>query len=129
MHDDDHDDHELPETPLAPVLRRPASTEVGIGMDKPIYTISVASEILDTHPRTLMMYESMGLVVPQRTTTNRRRYTPRDIQTLRTIQQLTRIHRVNIAGVRYILALLQLLQQHDIKPPEALGDIDVSHLL
>jgi len=43
-------------------------------LDKPLYTISVASEILETHPRTLMMYEDLGLIEPYRTATNRRRY-------------------------------------------------------
>ena len=33
-------------------------------LDKAVYTISVASEILETHPRTLMMYEELGLVTP-----------------------------------------------------------------
>ena len=99
-----------------------------IHLDKPIYTISVASEILETHPRTLMMYENMGLVVPQRTTTNRRRFSQRDIQKLQTIQNLTRNHGVNLNGVRYVLQLLKLLHEHGVQPPEGLRDIDVSQL-
>ena len=43
-------------------------------LDKPLYTISVAAEILETHPRTLMLYEDALLMVPHRTSTNRRRY-------------------------------------------------------
>ena len=99
-----------------------------VGLDKPIYTISVASEILETHPRTLMMYENMGLVIPQRTATNRRRFSQRDVQKLQTIQNLTRNHGVNIKGVRYVLQLLKLLHQHGIEAPTALRDIDVSQL-
>ena len=102
--------------------------ELNLSLDKPIYTISVASEILETHPRTLMMYENMGLVVPQRTTTNRRRFSQRDIQKLQTIQNLTRNHGVNLNGVRYVLQLLRLLHDHDIQPPDGLRDIDVSRL-
>lgn len=98
------------------------------GLDKPIYTISVASEILETHPRTLMMYETMGLVVPQRTTTNRRRFSQRDIIKLQTIQNLTRNHGVNLAGVRYVLQLLKLLLENGVEPPPALRDIDVSEI-
>ena len=98
------------------------------GLDKPIYTIAVASEILETHPRTLMMYENMALVVPQRTQTNRRRYSQRDIHKLQTIQNLTRNHGVNLNGVRYILALLKLLHENGIQPPPELQDIDVSLL-
>jgi MerR family transcriptional regulator/heat shock protein HspR len=104
--------------------RRP----IDVGLDKPIYTISVASEILETHPRTLMMYENMGLVVPQRTSTNRRRFSQRDVQKLQTIQNLTRNHGVNIKGVRYVLQLLKLLHENGIEAPPALRDIDVSQL-
>jgi DNA-binding transcriptional MerR regulator len=102
--------------------------EGGIGLDKPIYTISVASEILDTHPRTLMMYENLGLVVPNRTVTNRRRFSQRDIIKLRLIQRLTRQHGVNLAGVRHILRLLVLLHRSRIAAPAELADIDVSQI-
>ena len=105
-----------------------AVSEGGIGLDKPIYTISVASEILETHPRTLMMYENLGMVKPHRTATNRRRFSQRDIIKLRTIQRLTRTHGVNLAGVRYILQLLGVLHQEGIAPPPELADIDVSQI-
>src|SRR5205807_8142730 len=51
-------------------------------LDKPLYTISVASEILETHPRTLMMYEDLGLIEPYRTATSRRRYSQRNVRNL-----------------------------------------------
>jgi DNA-binding transcriptional MerR regulator len=111
-------------TAVKPQVRR----ETNISLDKPIYTISVASEILETHPRTLMMYEHLGLVVPKRTSTNRRRFSQRDIMKLQTIQKLTRQHSVNLAGVRYILKLLKQLHEHDIQRPAELRDIDVSQL-
>jgi MerR family transcriptional regulator/heat shock protein HspR len=100
----------------------------GPGLDKPIYTIAVASEILETHPRTLMMYENMGLVVPQRTPTNRRRYSQRDIHKLQIIQALTRNHGVNLNGVKHILSLMLTLQRAGIPAPDELKDIDVSLL-
>lgn len=104
------------------------AAEGGIGLDKPIYTISVASEILDTHPRTLMMYENLGLVVPNRTATNRRRFSQRDVIKLRMIQRLTRNHGVNLAGVRHILKLLVQLQREGVAIPEQFSDIDVSQI-
>ena len=97
-------------------------------LDKPLYTISVASEILETHPRTLMMYEHLGLVVPKRTSTNRRRFSQRDIMKLQTIQKLTRQHSVNLAGVRYILRLLKTLHENQLPVPAELRGIDVSQL-
>ncbi len=98
------------------------------GIDKPIYTLSVAAEILATHPRTLMMYETVGLITPHRTSTNRRRYTQRDVSKLQAVQNLTRRHGVNLAGVRHLLKLLVLLREHQVKPPEELSSVDVSML-
>ena len=99
-----------------------------IHLDKPIYTLSVASEILETHPRTLMMYEHLNMIKPKRTVTNRRRYSQRDLMKLQAIQTLTRRHGVNLAGVRYILALLKTLQLNGLEQPEGLKDLDVSLL-
>ena len=89
------------EAPMATLVKRDTRRDTNISLDKPIYTISVASEILETHPRTLMMYEHLGLVVPKRTSTNRRRFSQRDVMKLQTIQKLTRHHSVNLAGVRF----------------------------
>ena len=99
-----------------------------IHLDKPIYTLSVASEILETHPRTLMMYEHLNMIKPKRTVTNRRRYSQRDLMKLQAIQTLTRKHGVNLAGVRYILALMKTLQQSGLEPPDGLKDLDVTLL-
>ncbi|MFN2462369.1 MAG: MerR family transcriptional regulator [Candidatus Dormibacteria bacterium] len=99
-----------------------------IGLDKPIYTISVASEILSTHPRTLMMYETLGMVTPARTPTNRRRFSQRDVIKLRTIQKLTRQHGVNLAGARHILTLLIQLRDAGVPAPPDLTEIDVTEI-
>lgn len=105
-----------------------AEPDAGIDLDKPIFTLSVASEILETHPRTLMMYEHLDMIRPKRTVTNRRRYSRRDVMKLQAIQTLTRKHGVNLAGVRYILALLKRLEIAGIEPPEGLRTLDVSLL-
>ena len=99
-----------------------------IDLDKPIFTLSVASEILDVHPRTLMMYEHLRMISPKRTVTNRRRYSRRDVMKLQAIQTLSREHHVNLAGVRYILALLKRLQAAGVEPPEELRNLDVTQL-
>ncbi len=104
------------------------TSEQMLDLDKPLYTISVAAEILASHPRTLMMYETMGLGVPERTATNRRRYSQRDLLTLSAIQRLTRQYGLNIAGARYVIKCLQLLDAHGIpRPPELVG-IDIEHV-
>ena len=99
-----------------------------IDLDKPIFTLSVASEILEVHPRTLMMYEHLSMISPKRTVTNRRRYSRRDVMKLQAIQTLTREHHVNLAGVRNILALLKRLQRAGVDPPEDLKNLDVTQL-
>ncbi len=80
-----------------------------IGPGRAVFTPSIASEILNLHPRTLMIYESENLIKPQRTATNRRRYSEHDIRRVRVIQFLTRQKGVNLAGVKYVLRLLQSL--------------------
>src|SRR6266851_8875046 len=92
-------------------------------LDKPLYTISVAAEILETHPRTLMLYEDVGLVEPFRTATNRRRYSQRDIRRLQVIQRLTREKGVNLAGVRHVLSLFEIIASSDQEVPADLTDI------
>ena len=99
-----------------------------LDLDKPIYTLGVASEMLDAHPRTLMVYEQLDMVKPQRTPTNRRRYSPRDVAKLQAIQKLTRRHGVNLAGARFILAALKELHDHAVEPPARFRDVDVSLL-
>src|SRR5437879_9885383 len=105
------------EGPMATAVKRDTRRDTNISLDKPIYTISVASEILETHPRTLMMYEHLGLVVPKRTSTNRGRFSQRDVMKLQTIQKLTRQRSVKLAGDRYILKPVNQLHAHNLPPP------------
>jgi MerR family transcriptional regulator/heat shock protein HspR len=92
-------------------------------MDKPLYTMSVASELLQTHPRTLMLYEDVGLIEPYRTSTNRRRYSQRNIRKLQVIQHLTREKGVNLAGVKHILSLFKVMKDRRLEPPAELGEV------
>ncbi|HAF20813.1 MAG TPA: MerR family transcriptional regulator [Chloroflexi bacterium] len=92
-------------------------------LDKPLYTISVAAEILETHPRTLMLYEDAGLIEPYRTSTNRRRYSQRDISKVQVIQHLTREKGVTLAGVRHILSLFETMKKHRVEPPGDLREV------
>jgi MerR family transcriptional regulator/heat shock protein HspR len=73
-----------------------------ITADRPIFTLSVAADLLGLHPRTLRIYEEKKLVVPARTEGNRRRYSQNDIQRFQFIRRLTG-GRVNLEGVRIIL--------------------------
>ncbi len=72
--------------------------------DQAIFIISVAAELAGVHPQTLRVYERKGLVRPQRTSGNTRRYSQLDIDRLRRIQELTN-EGMNLAGVLRIMEL------------------------
>ena len=73
--------------------------------DRALYIISVAAELTGVHPQTLRIYERKGLLNPARTAGNTRRYSERDIDRLRAIQELTQEHGINLAGVKMIVEL------------------------
>ena len=96
-------------------------------LDKPLYTIGIAADILATTTRTLMMYEHFGLVVPRRSGNNRRLFSQRDLLAISAIEQLMRGRGLNLAGARYVTECLQLLDAHGIPRPADLADVDVNH--
>ena len=73
--------------------------------DRPIYMISVAAELVGMHPQTLRMYETKGLVLPQRTPGGTRLYSEADVERLRIVQRLTSELGLNLAGVELVLRL------------------------
>ncbi len=79
--------------------------------DRPLFMISVAAELAGMHPQTLRLYERRGLVHPQRTAKNTRRYSERDVERLQRIQELTEIG-LNLAGVERVLAMEEQLRRH-----------------
>jgi len=82
-----------------------------INPDKPIFPISVAAEILELNPRTLRIYEEKGIIKPSRTEGNRRLYSLKDITLLEYVHYLIQIKRVNAAGVREILSIIESLPE------------------
>src|SRR5262245_2919348 len=72
--------------------------------ERALYIISVAAELAGVHPQTLRIYERKGLIEPQRTEGRSRRYSDRDIELLRRIQELTN-EGVSLAGVRKVMEL------------------------
>ena len=79
--------------------------------DLGVYVISVAAQLAGVHPQTLRIYERRGLLNPQRTSGNSRRYSQRDVDRLRQIQRLTQEEGVNLAGVRIIMDLERQLDR------------------
>ncbi len=73
--------------------------------DRAVYVISVVADLAGMHPQTLRMYERKGLIEPKRTAGNSRRYSERDVQKLRRIQDLTHNWGLNLSGVRLVMEL------------------------
>src|SRR5919106_377892 len=71
-----------------------------------VFMISVAAELADMHPQTLRMYESRGLITPQRSPKNTRLYSYDDVERLRRIQSMTE-QGLNLTGVETVLELEQ----------------------
>ena len=69
-----------------------------------VYVISVAAELAGMHPQTLRIYERKGLLDPSRTSGGSRRFSERDLERLRHIQELTSTG-LNLEGVRRVLQL------------------------
>jgi MerR family transcriptional regulator/heat shock protein HspR len=70
-----------------------------------VYMISVAAELAGMHPQTLRIYETRGLITPQRSRGNTRLYSQEDVDRLRRIQELTSEMGMNLAGVERVFAL------------------------
>jgi MerR family transcriptional regulator/heat shock protein HspR len=79
--------------------------------DRALYVISVAAELSGVHPQTLRMYERKGLLQPKRTEGRARRYSERDIEHVRLIQELTQDKGINLAGVEMVIELTELMEQ------------------
>ncbi len=72
--------------------------------DQAVYVISVAAELSGMHPQTLRQYDRMGLVSPGRASGRGRRYSLRDIASLRNIQRLVG-DGISLAGIKRIMEL------------------------
>jgi DNA-binding transcriptional MerR regulator len=78
--------------------------------DRGVYGISVASELVGMPAATLRLFESRGLLEPERTTGGTRRYSANDLVRLRRISQLVDAG-VNLTGVGMLLDLQDENQQ------------------
>jgi MerR family transcriptional regulator, heat shock protein HspR len=88
-----------------------------------VYIISVAAELAGVHPQTLRTYERRGLIKPARTSGGTRRYSARDVERVRLIQELTQGDGINLAGVLRILALEDQLEQMEARLDRARDEV------
>jgi MerR family transcriptional regulator/heat shock protein HspR len=72
--------------------------------DRALYAISVAAELTGVDPQMLRIYESRGLLAPQRTDGGTRRYSGHDIDRINRITMLIAAG-LNLAGIEHVFAL------------------------
>jgi len=88
--------------------------ETGVGHD--LYAITAIVAQFDVTPETLVRYERAGLLRPQ-LFNEVRFYTTADVDRLNTIQRMTDIMGINLAGVDVVLRLLEEIRllQHQLE--------------
>lgn len=102
-----------------------AGFSVEFDLDTPVYVISVVAELTGLHPQTLRAYDRQGLVSPGRSSGGGRRYSMRDVETLRHVIQLTGAG-IGLEGVRRILELethVDLLRAENEQLHAELGEV------
>ena len=77
--------------------------------DAKVLIISVAARLAGMHPQTLRQYDRLGLVQAGRAGGGGRRYSERDVFLLREVQRLSQEDGVNLAGIKRIIGLEQLV--------------------
>ena len=91
--------------------------------DEAVYVISVASQLSGMHPQTLRQYDRMGLVSPGRSSGRVRRYSLRDIASLRNIQRLVG-EGINLAGIKRIIQLEEAVASMAIEVAKLRTEVD-----
>jgi len=75
------------------------------GLDRrALYGISVTSELTGVNPQNLRVYESRGLIEPQRTSGGTRRYSEHDVARINRIAGLLDAG-LNLKGIAHVLEL------------------------
>jgi MerR family transcriptional regulator/heat shock protein HspR len=83
----------------------PRTTTITVETNRGVFMISVAAQLANMHPQTLRMYETRGLIEPQRSPKGTRLYSQDDVEKLRRIQEMTADLGLNLAGVERVLRL------------------------
>ena len=91
--------------------------------NEPCYVISIAGRLVGIHAQTLRYYERVGLVMPSRSEGKRRLYSPKDIEKLRRIKNLTEGMGVNLAGAEVILKLMERMAKLELEKKQLLEEV------
>jgi MerR family transcriptional regulator/heat shock protein HspR len=100
----------------------------GATPDTPVFVISVAAELAGLHAQTLRSYDRLGLVSPGRAAGGGRRYSARDIALLREVQRLSQEEGVNLAGIKRIIELENLVDELHLRIEEMAQQLHAAHV-
>ncbi len=100
--------------------------ELDLDDDTPVFVISVAAQLAGMHPQTLRQYDRIGLVSPDRTRGRGRRYSARDVATLREVQRLSQDEGVSLAGIKRILELEHQVEALRARVSELSADLELA---
>jgi MerR family transcriptional regulator/heat shock protein HspR len=95
--------------------------------DAKVLIISVAARMAGMHPQTLRQYDRLGLVQPGRAGGGGRRYSERDVALLREVQRLSQEDGVNLAGIKRIIGLEQLVADLQQQLQEMQAQLDEAY--
>jgi MerR family transcriptional regulator, heat shock protein HspR len=95
--------------------------------DAKVLMISVAARLAGMHPQTLRQYDRLGLVQPGRASGGGRRYSARDVELLREIQRLSQEDGMNLAGIKRVIGLEQLVAELRHRVAELEHELDAAH--
>lgn len=87
----------------------------------PVFAIAAAAELAEMHPQTLRQYDRLGLVVPQRTSGNTRRYSLHDVSRLREVARLS-AEGLSLEGIRRVLEL----EDHVVELTERIAALEAA---
>ena len=74
--------------------------------NNPKYTISSAANLLNISVHTMRMYEREGLILPYKKESGQRLYSDKDLERIKCIRRTINEDKINIEGIRRILALI-----------------------
>jgi MerR family transcriptional regulator/heat shock protein HspR len=96
------------------------------GKEEPLYTIGVASRLLNCEPSTLRRYERAGLIKPLRTEGNTRLYSELELERLSELHELVDRYGLNMAGARMVMELrrdIEALREEIASLKEEIGKL------
>lgn len=95
---------------------------IGFDLDRALYTAGVAAELSGVAPRTLLAYESLGLIDGRQSESGQRRYSERIVRRVRSIKTLIHGNGANVQGAAQILGLFDVFHRSGEPVPRELKE-------